>query len=101
MINNFNLETALVQSLEEFVEGEPRVYPLVQSTTFNYKDPDFVAGLFDLTESGHFYSRISNPTVSAFENKMAKLEGGIGAVAVATGMAAATRRDNRRPVGVD
>ncbi len=90
MINNFNLETALVQSLEEFVEGEPRVYPLVQSTTFNYKDPDFVAGLFDLTESGHFYSRISNPTVSAFENKMAKLEGGIGAVAVATGMAAAT-----------
>lgn len=90
MKNNFKLETALVQSLEEFTEGEARVYPLVQSTTYNYKDPDFVAGLFALTESGHMYSRISNPTVQAFENKMAQLEGGIGAVAVATGMAAAT-----------
>ncbi len=88
MENNFKLETALVQSLEEFKEGEPRVYPLVQSTTYNYKDPDFVAGLFDLTQSGHMYSRISNPTVQAFENKMAKLEGGVGAVAVSSGMAA-------------
>ncbi len=90
MENNFKLETALVQSLEEFKEGEPRVYPLVQSTTYNYKDPDFVAGLFDLTESGHMYSRISNPTVQAFENKMAKLEGGVGALAVSSGMAATT-----------
>ena len=90
MENNFKLETALVQSLEEFKEGEPRVYPLVQSTTYNYKDPDFVAGLFDLTQSGHMYSRISNPTVGAFESKMAKLEGGIGAVAVSSGMAATT-----------
>ncbi len=40
MKNNFKLETALVQSLEEFQEGEARVYPLVQSTTYNYKDPD-------------------------------------------------------------
>lgn len=89
-MKNFKLETALVQSLEEFVEGEPRVYPIVQSTTYNYKDPDFVAGLFDLTEEGHMYSRISNPTVAAFENKMAKLEGGVGAVAVASGQAATT-----------
>ncbi|HHZ02116.1 MAG TPA: O-acetylhomoserine aminocarboxypropyltransferase/cysteine synthase [Tissierellia bacterium] len=89
-MNNFKLETPLVQSLEEFKEGEPRVYPLVQSTTYNYKDPDFVAGLFDLTESGHMYSRISNPTVQAFENKIAKLEGGVGAVAVSSGQAATT-----------
>ncbi|NLJ58369.1 MAG: O-acetylhomoserine aminocarboxypropyltransferase/cysteine synthase [Tissierellia bacterium] len=89
-MKNFNLETSLVQSLEEFQEGEPRVYPLVQSTTYNYKDPDFVAGLFDLTESGYFYSRIGNPTVQAFENKIAKLEGGVGAVAVASGQAATT-----------
>lgn len=90
MKNNFKIETALVQSLEDFTEGEPRVYPIVQSTTYNYKDPDFVAGLFNLTESGHMYSRISNPTVCAFENKMAQLEGGIGAVAVASGQAATT-----------
>lgn len=88
MKNNFKLETALVQSLEQFNEGEPRVYPLVQSTTYNYKDPDFVAGLFDLTEDGHMYSRISNPTVAVFENKIAQLEGGVGAVAVASGQAA-------------
>ena len=90
MKNNFKLETALVQSLEEFTEGEPRVYPLVQSTTYNYKNPDFVGGLFDLTEEGHMYSRISNPTVSVFENKIAALEGGVGAVAVSSGQAATT-----------
>lgn len=90
MKNNFKLETALVQSLEEFVEGEPRVYPITQTTTYNYKDPDFVAGLFDLTEEGHMYSRISNPTVGAFENKIAQLEGGVGAVAVSSGQAATT-----------
>lgn len=90
MKNNFKDETALVQSLEEFTEGEPRVYPMVQSTTYNYKDPDFVAGLFDLTKEGHMYSRISNPTVAAFENKIAQLEGGVGAVAVSSGQAATT-----------
>lgn len=90
MKNNFKLETALVQSLENFQEGEPRVYPMVQSTTYNYKDPDYVAGLFDLTETGHMYSRISNPTVQVFENKMAQLEGGVGAVATASGQAATT-----------
>jgi len=89
-MKNFKLETALVQSLEEFKEGEPRVYPLVQSTTYNYRDPDFVAGLFDLTESGHMYSRISNPTVQVFENKIAQLEGGVGAVATSSGQAATT-----------
>jgi O-acetylhomoserine (thiol)-lyase len=90
MKNNFKIETALVQSLEEFSEGEPRVYPIVQSTTYNYRDPDFVASLFDLTRDGHMYSRISNPTVSVFENKMAELEGGVGAVAVSSGQAATT-----------
>lgn len=91
MKSNFkNIESKLVQSLEEFEEGESRVYPLIQSTTYNYKDPDYVAGLFDLTESGHMYSRISNPTVAVFENKIAQLEGGVGAVAVSSGQAATT-----------
>ncbi|MDY0236604.1 MAG: O-acetylhomoserine aminocarboxypropyltransferase/cysteine synthase [Gudongella sp.] len=88
MKNIFKDETTLVQSLEEFSEGEPRVYPLIQSTTYNYKDPDFLAELFDLTKEGHMYSRISNPTVAAFENKVAQLEGGVGAVAVSSGQAA-------------
>ncbi len=90
MKNNFKDETALVQSLEEFKEGEARVYPLVQTTTYNYKDPDFVAELFDLTKEGHMYSRISNPTLAALENKISQLEGGIGAVAVSSGQAATT-----------
>jgi O-acetylhomoserine (thiol)-lyase len=90
MKNNYSIETALVLSLEDFTEGEPRVYPIVQSTTYNYQDPDFVAGLFDLTREGHMYSRLSNPTVAVFENKMARLEGGVGAVAVSSGQAATT-----------
>lgn len=90
MKNNFKDETALVQSLEAFTEGEARVYPIVQSTTYNYKDPDFLAELFDLTKEGHMYSRISNPTVAALENKLAQLEGGVGAVAVSSGQAATT-----------
>ena len=90
MKNNFKIETALVQSLEEYNQGEPRVYPMVQSTTYNFKDPDFVADLFDLKAAGDMYSRISNPTVNVFENKIAALEGGIGAVAVASGQAATT-----------
>lgn len=90
MKKNYKMETALVQSLEEFTQGEPRVYPLVQSTTYNFKDPDFVADLFDLKVEGDMYSRISNPTVNAFERKIAELEGGVGAVAVASGQAATT-----------
>ncbi|MEG1448037.1 MAG: O-acetylhomoserine aminocarboxypropyltransferase/cysteine synthase family protein [Oscillospiraceae bacterium] len=90
MKNDFKIETALVQSLEDYTQGEPRVYPIVQSTTYNFKDPDVVADLFDLKIVGDMYSRISNPTVSAFENKMAALEGGVGAVAVSSGQAATT-----------
>lgn len=82
------IETQLVQSLEEFEEGEARVVPLVQSTTFNYTNPDTLAELFDLKKLGHFYTRISNPTVAAFENKMAILEKGVAALAVASGQAA-------------
>ena len=90
MKNQLKKETLLVQSLEPFSEGEPRVYPLVQSTTFNFTDPEIVGELFDLKRSGDMYSRISNPTVNAFENKMAALEHGVGAVAVSSGQAATT-----------
>ena len=52
---NLAIETQLVQSLEEFEEGEARVTPLVQSTTFNYTNPDTLAELFDLKRLGYFY----------------------------------------------
>jgi len=87
---NFSLETSCVQSLEPYEPGQPRVYPLVQSTTYDYQDPDYLAELFDLTKAGHMYSRISNPTVDVFEKKVAALEGGVGAVGVASGQAATT-----------
>ena len=89
-VKNLEIETQLVQSLEEFEEGESRTVPLVQSTTFNYTNPDTLAELFDLKKLGYFYSRLSNPTVAAFENKMAILEKGVGALAFASGQAANT-----------
>ena len=87
---DFKIETQLVQSLDKFTEGEPRVYPIVQSTTYNYTSPEVLADLFDLKAEGHMYSRISNPTVEVFENKMAVLEKGVGALAVGSGQSANT-----------
>lgn len=68
--------------------GDPRVLPIYQSATYKYDDPDTLAALFDLKAEGHLYSRISNPTVGALEEKYAKLEGGVGAVATASGQSA-------------
>ncbi|NLB89099.1 MAG: O-acetylhomoserine aminocarboxypropyltransferase/cysteine synthase [Syntrophomonadaceae bacterium] len=70
--------------------GDPRILPIYQSTTYYYDDADHLAGLFDLEREGHIYSRISNPTVEAFENKIAALEGGVGALATSSGQAAIT-----------
>ncbi len=81
-------ETICVQGGYKPDQGEPRVLPIVQSTTYKYEDPDFLADLFDLKEEGHMYSRISNPTVSALEEKVSQLEGGVGALAVASGQSA-------------
>ena len=85
---NLSIETQLVQSLEPFSEGEARVQPIVNSTTFNYTSPETLANLFALKEFGYFYSRIGNPTVAALENKIAILEKGAAALAVASGQAA-------------
>ena len=68
--------------------GEPRVLPIFQSVAYKYDDPDHLAGLFNLEVEGHLYSRISNPTVSALEEKFNKLEGGVGAVATSSGQSA-------------
>lgn len=68
--------------------GETRVLPIYQSTTYRYDSTDHVGALFDLSVPGHMYSRISNPTVAAVEEKIASLEGGIGALCTTSGQAA-------------
>ncbi len=68
--------------------GDPRVVPIVQSTTYTYDSTEHIGNLFDLTAQGHMYSRISNPTVAAVESKIAALEGGVGALCTTSGQAA-------------
>ena len=84
----FKIETQLVQGSGEFTEGQPRVYPIYQTTTYDYNSPEVLAELFDLKRDGYMYSRIGNPTVTAFEEKIAQLEKGVGALALASGQAA-------------
>lgn len=67
-----------------------RAIPIYQSTSFVFQDTTHAKKLFSLEESGHIYSRIGNPTVDAFEKRVALLEGGVAAVATASGMAAIT-----------
>lgn len=68
--------------------GETNVLPIYQSTTYRYDSTDHIGKLFDLTAEGHMYSRISNPTVAAVEEKIAALEGGTGALCTTSGQAA-------------
>ena len=65
-----------------------RAVPIYSTTSYVFKDTDHAASLFNLETSGHIYSRISNPTVAVLEERIAALEGGIGAVATASGQAA-------------
>ena len=88
MDKNWQIETKVVQCGYEPGHGDPRVLPLYQSTTYKYDDAQSVADLFDLKREGFFYTRLANPTVDAFERKMAALEGGVAAVAVGAGQAA-------------
>lgn len=88
MDNNWKIETKMIQGGFEPENGEPRVLPIYQSTTYKYDSTDHVAKLFDLAVPGHMYSRISNPTVEALENKMAALEGGVGALCTSSGQSA-------------
>src|SRR5712691_7951474 len=65
-----------------------RAMPIYQSTSFVFESPDHAASLFELQEYGNIYTRIGNPTTAAFEERIASLEGGAGAVATASGQAA-------------
>ncbi|MDP4119619.1 MAG: aminotransferase class V-fold PLP-dependent enzyme [Bacillota bacterium] len=89
-MNNYHLNTTCIQGGYEPKEGEPRVLPIVQSTTFKYESAETVGKLFDLQESGFFYTRLANPTLDAVEKKIAALEGGVGAMLTSSGQAAIT-----------
>src|SRR3954467_7232922 len=65
-----------------------RAVPIYETTSFVFDSVDHAGALFDLETPGHIYSRISNPTVAVLEERIAALEGGVGAVATASGMAA-------------
>ncbi len=65
-----------------------RAVPIYQTTSYSFVDTEQAAGLFNLEQPGHIYSRISNPTVAVLEERIAALEGGVGAVCTASGMAA-------------
>lgn len=68
--------------------GDTNVLPIYQSTTFAYDTPEELAHLFDVPKDGHIYSRISNPTTAAFEEKVAALEGGVAAMMTSSGQSA-------------
>lgn len=68
--------------------GEPRVQPIVQSTTYTYDGAEDIGDLFDLKRDGYFYTRLANPTTHAAEEKLAALEGGVGALCTSSGQAA-------------
>jgi O-acetylhomoserine (thiol)-lyase len=69
-------------------KGEPRQLPIIQSTTFKYETSDQMGRLFDLEDSGYFYTRLQNPTVDAVAAQLNDLEGGVGAILTSSGQAA-------------
>ena len=87
-MTNYNTNTICVQGGYEPKNGEPRVVPIVQSTTFKYESSEQMGNLFDLKESGYFYTRLSNPTNDAVANKICQLEGGTAAILTSSGQAA-------------
>ena len=88
MEKKLNLGTLCVQSGWKPKNGEPRVLPIYQSTTFKYETSEQMARLFDLEDSGYFYTRLQNPTCDAVAAKIAQLEGGVAAMLLSSGQAA-------------
>ena len=88
MLQKLHPETLCVQAGWTPGKGEPRVVPIYQSTTFKYETSDQMARLFDLEDTGYFYTRLQNPTNDAVAAKIAALEGGVGAMLTSSGQAA-------------
>jgi O-acetylhomoserine (thiol)-lyase len=87
-MQNFKPDTLCIHAGYKPGNGEPRVVPIVQSTTYTYNSSQEMGALFDLQEDGFFYTRIGNPTNDAVEKKIAALEGGVGALLTSSGQAA-------------
>ena len=87
-MENYHINTICVQGGYEPKNGEPRVLPIVQSTTYKYESSKQMGDLFDLKESGYFYTRLANPTNDAVADKICKLEGGVAAILTSSGQAA-------------
>lgn len=83
-----NLDTICVQGAYKPKSGEPRVIPIVQSTTFKYESSEAMGDLFDLKASGYFYSRLQNPTCDYAAAKIALLEGGVAGMLTSSGQSA-------------
>lgn len=81
-------ETKCIQAGYEPKNGEPRMIPIIQSTTFKYDSSEEMGKLFDLEASGYFYTRLQNPTSDYVAKKIAALEGGTAAMLTASGQAA-------------
>lgn len=81
-------DTLCVQGGWQPQKGEPRVLPIYQSTTFKYDNSEQMARLFDLKDTGYFYTRLQNPTNDAVASKIAQLEGGVAAMLTSSGQAA-------------
>ena len=87
-MSNYSIETKCIQSGYTPKKGEARVLPIYQSTTFKYETSDQMGRLFDLEDSGYFYTRLQNPTNDAVAAKICDLEGGVGAILTSSGQAA-------------
>ena len=87
-MSKYKINTKCIQSGYTPKNGEPRVLPIYQSTTFKYESAEQMGRLFNLEEEGYFYSRLQNPTNDAVAAKIADLEGGVAALLTSSGQAA-------------
>ncbi|MCI9035716.1 MAG: O-acetylhomoserine aminocarboxypropyltransferase/cysteine synthase [Lachnospiraceae bacterium] len=88
MSKEYSIETKCIQSGWKPKNGEPRVLPIYQSTTFKYETSDEMGKLFDLEQEGYFYTRLQNPTNDMVAQKICELEGGVAAMLTSSGQAA-------------
>jgi len=88
MAKKYEKETLCIQAGWQPKNGEPRIVPIVQSTTFKYENSDAMGRLFDLEDSGYFYTRLQNPTNDFVAQKICELEGGVAAMLTSSGQAA-------------
>lgn len=85
---DYKIDTNCIQAGYTPKNGEPRVLPIIQSTTYKYDSSVEMGELFDLEREGYFYTRLQNPTNDAVAAKIAALEGGVGAILTSSGQAA-------------